>query len=301
MSTQKVIGVFNPNASVPVQIFPSIREAARVLNLDRTAISKNLNGHSNSCGGFVFKTLSIGEAKYDESLEAPKDIPPYIGNPKNVLVIGDTHEPFCRPGYREFCREIQERFDCGTVVHIGDEVDNHAISFHTPDPDGMSAGTEADKALAAMKKWYETFPNVKVIVGNHSALPFRRAKAHGIASVFMKPYAQLWSAPSGWEWVLNYEQDGVLYTHGTGTSGPNAALAKAQSFRKNIVQGHLHTVANVQWSASSMDKVFGMQVGCGVDQTSYAMAYTQDWNKKFIVSCGVVLDGKLPIVIPMDL
>jgi hypothetical protein len=31
------------------------------------------------------------------------------------------------------------------------------------------------------------------------------------------------------------------------------------------------------------------------------MAYTQDWNKKFIVSCGVVLDGKLPIVIPMDL
>lgn len=44
-----------------------------------------------------------------------------------------------------------------------------------------------------------------------------------------------------------------------------------------------------------------MQVGCGIDRNSYAMAYGKNFPKPFI-SCAVVLnDGKTPILEPMEL
>ncbi len=58
---------------------------------------------------------------------------------RNVLIIGDTHEPFCHPLYRNFCLEVANKFQCSEVVHIGDEVDNHAISYHESKPDGHGA------------------------------------------------------------------------------------------------------------------------------------------------------------------
>jgi predicted phosphodiesterase len=68
----------------------------------------------------------------------------------HILVIGDTHLPFELPGYLEFCLSIQKRVKCGTVVHIGDLVDNHAISYHEHDANGKSPideMLEADKHL----------------------------------------------------------------------------------------------------------------------------------------------------------
>jgi len=52
------------------------------------------------------------------------------------------------PGYLDFCLRVQERFGCSDVIHIGDEVDNHAISYHEHDPDGLSAGSEAELHLS---------------------------------------------------------------------------------------------------------------------------------------------------------
>src|SRR5689334_7460362 len=72
-----------------------------------------------------FQKAGKVETKTEENL--PK---PYLnGNPDNILVIGDTHFPFCKSGYLSFVREQQERFDCGRIVHIGDECDNAAMSF----------------------------------------------------------------------------------------------------------------------------------------------------------------------------
>ena len=62
---------------------------------------------------------------------------------KNVLVIGDTHEPFCHPGYKAFCYEVANKFQCSEVVHIGDEVDNHAISYHESKPAPCPSGLDS--------------------------------------------------------------------------------------------------------------------------------------------------------------
>lgn len=228
-------------------------------------------------------------------------IRPYLaGNKNNVLVIGDTHFPFEREGYLEHCRSVQEEFDCGTVIHIGDEVDNHAISYHETDNDGDSAGSEFAKSMIKMKQWYKMFPEVTVIVGNHSALPFRKAKTAGLSRQFLKAYEDIWEAPSGWKWKLEHVECGVLYTHGTSV-GEKGAINMAMNRRQSVVMGHNHTCASIIWNVSQRDKIFGMFVGCGIDDSQYAFEYARNNIKKSIVSCAVVKNGILPIIIPMEL
>lgn len=227
---------------------------------------------------------------------------PYLkGDKDNILVIPDTHFPFEKEGLLEHCREIQEKYKCGRVVHIGDEVDNCAVSQWEKDPDGFSAGTEASLAQEKMKIWYKVFPEVFVCIGNHTARPFRLAKANGMPKKFVKSYEEAWEAPKGWKWSENWEFDDVLYTHGTGFSGSSAAITIATRHRQNTVIGHIHSQAGIQYSASKIDLVWGMQVGGSLDDKSYAAYYAKDQLRKSIVGCGVVLKGKLPIFEPMIL
>lgn len=229
------------------------------------------------------------------------NIKPYLdGNPDNILVIGDPHEPFTKEGYLRFCRETQEKYDCGTVVHIGDAVDNHAISYHEKDPEGMSAGDEFNLALERMKMWYYTFPNVKVCIGNHDALPFRKAFTAGLPKTWLKTYQELLQSPPTWEWAFKHEINGIIFQHGTGLSGEMAAINTARENRQSTVIGHLHTVCNVRYLASSKDLIFGLSVGCGIDHEKYAFAYGREHSRKPVIACAVIENG-IPINIPMPI
>lgn len=223
-------------------------------------------------------------------------------NGTNTGIIGDTHEPFCHPDYRDFCYEVFNKFGCGHILHIGDEVDNHAISYHEANPDGHSPGKESDLAYENLQKWYKTFPEVKVCVGNHSALHRRKAKTHGLPERFIKTYEEAWGAPGGWKWALQWEIDDVLYTHGTGSSGQNGAINRARDNRQSTVIGHIHSFGGVLYSASDKDLIFGLNVGCGIDIRSYAMEYGKDFAKRPTLGCGVVLDGgRIGLFVPMSL
>jgi predicted phosphodiesterase len=233
--------------------------------------------------------------------KAKKNLEPYTGgNPNNVLVIGDTHEPFCKEGYLEFCRETQEKYDCGTVIHIGDLVDNHAISYHEKDVEGRSAGDEYRMALERCREWYRVFPDVKICIGNHDALPFRKAFTAGLPASWLKSYQEILESPKSWEWDFTHEVAGVIYQHGTGLSGEMAAINAARENRQSTVIGHLHTVCNTRYLASFKDLIFGVSVGCGIDHEAYAFAYGRQNTRKPVISCAVVLNGELPINIPMN-
>lgn len=231
----------------------------------------------------------------DVNLEPYKD-----GDKKNILIIGDTHEPFTKEGYLAFCRKIQEEYDCGTVIHIGDLTDNHAVSYHEKSPDGMSAINEFNAAKAACKNWYYTFPNVKICIGNHDALPFRKAFTAGLPEGWLKSYQELLESPPTWEWSFKHIIDGIIFQHGTGLSGEMAAINTARENRQSTVIGHLHTVCNTRYLASYKDLIFGMSVGCGIDHEKYAFAYGKENSRKPVISCGVIING-IPINIPMTI
>ena len=68
----------------------------------------------------------------------------------------------------------------------------------------------------------------------------------------------------------------------------------------STVQGHIHTQAYVEWMVGRNFKVFGMQVGCGVNGSSYAAAYAKNFKKQAI-GCAVILGGHTAINCLMEL
>ena len=215
---------------------------------------------------------------------------------RNILVIGDLHEPFCLDGYLDFCLEQYETFNCNQVIFIGDILDNHAFSYHEPDPDGMSAGNELDLAIKKVQKWYNAFPYADVTIGNHDRMCSRKRFTAGIPSAWIKTYNEVLGTPN-WNWVESIIYDDVLYEHGEG----GQAQSKAKNNLMSSVCGHTHTEAYTRWYVGKRFRVFGMQVGCGVNSKSYAAAYAKNYKKQAI-GCGVVLNnGTLPINILMPL
>jgi hypothetical protein len=218
----------------------------------------------------------------------------------NVLVIADTQEPFSHVDYFAFVKAVNSKYKCDVFVHVGDEVDFHALGQWDHDPDGYSPGHELAEAIKAMAKWYKEFPRMKMCTSNHTARPFRKAFKAGIPMGFLKEYREFLRAPAGWEWRDFWEIDGVLYEHGEGFSGREGAVKCAEGNMQNTVIGHIHSHAGIQYKANSKHLFFGMNVGCGIDKDAYAFKYGKMHKTKPVLSCGVVINGQ-PILVPMKL
>lgn len=187
------------------------------------------------------------------------------------------------------------------MVCIGDEIDAHAISFHSHDPDGFSAGMEHAEAIDELQKLYKLFPNVNVCVSNHTARPFRKALEHGIPKAFIRDYEDFMKAPKGWKWADHWEIDGVLYIHGEGFSGQNGAITAASKHRQSVVIGHIHSFGGVHYSASRNDLIFGLNSGCLIDFKAYSFNYARSGANRPTLGCGVVIDGKEALFVPLNL
>lgn len=215
-----------------------------------------------------------------------------------VGAIGDTHIPHVHPLYMEFCLETFDREGVDRTVHIGDVCDFHAISFHEHDPDGDSAGAEALAAFPVVQEWYSAFPRAKVCIGNHDERIARAAKKIGLSRLFIKDLSDVWKTKK-WDWDTHFIIDGVLYVHGTGSSGKDAAINLAIQRRMSAVQGHTHIFAGVKFHANDNSIIFGMNTGCGIDRRSWAFNYGRDFVNKPVLGCGVVKHGAQPIFFPM--
>ena len=213
---------------------------------------------------------------------------------RRILVVGDLHEPFCLKGYLGFCQEIYAKWNCNQVIFIGDIIDNHYSSYHEADPNGMGGGDELKLAVKKVAKWAEAFPKADVLIGNHDRIIMRKAFSSAIPREWIKDYNEVLGTK--WNWVESIVYDDVLYEHGEG----GQAKTKAKNNMMSSVCGHTHTQAYVEWLVGKKYRVFGMQVGCGVDASTYAAAYAKNFKKQAI-GCGIVLGGHTAINVLMPL
>lgn len=214
----------------------------------------------------------------------------YLTNKESrVLVIGDLHEPFCLDSYLKHCKEVYAKHNCNRVVFIGDVIDNHYSSYHETDADGLGGGDELDIAIKRLKRWYKAFPNADVTIGNHDRIISRKAQTGGIPKRWIRNYNEVLNTPN-WNFTERVVIDNVQYVHGEG----GTARTKSKADMMSTVQGHLHTQCYTEWSVGAKFKIFGMQVGCGIDHESYAMAYAKA-GKKPAIGCGVVIGGHTAI------
>lgn len=222
-------------------------------------------------------------------------------NNKCILVISDLHCPYQHVDTVKFLKAIKKKYKPTRVILSGDEADYHAISFHDHDADLPSPGDELTKAIKALKPIYDLFPVAEVLESNHGSLVIRKALANGLSRKFFKSPGEILEAPKGWTWhfdiVLTLPNGYPCYFHHS--KGVNAKK-NSQALGSSFVQGHHHEQFDIQYWGNPHALLFGMTVGCLVDDKALAMAYNKNNLKRPVIGCGVIVEG-IPQLIPMVL
>ena len=221
----------------------------------------------------------------------------------HVLAFSCPHAPFEHPNFIDFLLTIRDRVKCGTIVCVGDLVDNHSFSpKFDADPDGRSPADEIEDAQKHLIPFFKSFPKVFLCLGNHDRRVDLKAKHVHLPKKVFKPFRKIWDLPKGWKDRYFWEIDGVKYMHGNGYSGDMAHMKAANCNRQSTVIGHIHHICTMGYTASEKDCIFGMAVGCGIDRKRYAFAYERDFPKKPLLGCGIVTDnGRYAQVFKMEL
>ena len=220
---------------------------------------------------------------------------------KCILVISDTHFPYQHPDTILFLAALKSEYKFDRVVHIGDEIDGHAISFHNHDPDLISPSDEFQLSIERLQPLYELFPKVDVIESNHGSLVYRKGKALGLPRHVFKSYREILKAPKGWSWhfdltITASDNMPIYFCHGK-TSSPGR-LSKSMGMK--TVQGHYHEKFEIIYWANPTGLYWDMRVGCLVHDASRAFAYNNTNLQRPIIGTGIILDGQ-PKLMPMIL
>jgi predicted phosphodiesterase len=219
----------------------------------------------------------------------------------SVLVISDLHIPYHHQDAFEFLKALKKKYKPDLIVNIGDELDHHAISMHEHNPDLMSAGDELKQSKEYVRDLEKIFPEMTLVHSNHSSLVYRRALKYGLPKDYLKSYNEFLGVGEGWKWVDDLtvtlsDNSRCFFTHGMSAD----VLKVAQQYGMNTVQGHYHTKFCIGYYSNPDALVWGMQVGCLINQKSMAFDYAKNFKSRFIVGCGMIIDGQ-PKLMPMVL
>lgn len=217
-----------------------------------------------------------------------------------IMAIGDLHFPFAHRDVLCFLEAIAAKYKPTDVVLLGDEIDAHALSDYTHDPDGHSASTEHKLALEDLHKLYTIFPQAYVCTSNHTVRPFKKAYKAGIPSTFLKSYSEILEAPVGWRWADSWTVDGVRFEHGESFGGQSGAYRAAIHNQCNTAIGHVHAHAGIMYANLPTNQIWSFNVGCLIDEEAYAFKYAQHIKTRPVIGCGII-ENKVPHFIPMKM
>jgi len=208
-----------------------------------------------------------------------------------VLVPGDLHAPAIRAGYLEFVLDVQEKFKTNRTVQIGDVADFHNTSFHPREVDAPGVREERQMTIDQLGPWHDALKNVEVTLGNHCRRLWRKGASASILQTDFKELNELLHLPT-WKFVEEVIIDGIHYSHGEGYSGDYPAVRAARDAGRSCVIGHVHHAGGFHWLMGAAKSIFGLSVGCGVDDQHIFMRYGKVYPKKSCLSCAVVIDGE---------
>lgn len=226
----------------------------------------------------------------------------------SIGIFSDSHLPYHHPDTFHFYEEVKSVYRPEVWVHIGDDTDGHAWSYHESETslDGPDKEFEAAKQayhagflpIVGSKKCY-------LIGSNHGWLHLRKAKSAGIPTQLVRDaYRMAMGLPSNWLTVPYIEltlNDGrpVQFHHGIAKNLWVAVKERGIS----LVTGHYHTelCAHQEYIYSIGKMLFSLQVGCTIYDKSAAFNYNKTHKQKPKLGCGVIYDGQpIPIHMALD-
>ena len=218
-----------------------------------------------------------------------------------VLLISDMHIPYHHPDTIAFLTHLKKKYNPTRVICLGDELDKHALSYHDSDPDLKSAGDELRASLPIVHELEKLFPKMDILESNHGSLVWRKAKTNGIPRHYIKSYQDVLEVGEGWQWhhdlTIDLPDGNSCYFHHGKASD---VLKLSQQMGMCACQGHYHNDFSVKYWANPNGLYWGLQIGCLIDDKSYAFSYNNVNIKRPLIGTAVIVNS-LPVLEPMIL
>lgn len=261
----------------------SWRDIAIQLDVAKSTVSDFLRSY------FKFKEQPVEEMYYEP---APKQ----SHDNSRIMIISDMHLPYSVKGLIPFLQGLKDKYNPTRIICIGDELDYHQNSFHDSDADLLGASCELKSALDTIAVLHKMFPKMDLLDSNHGSMIYRKAKHHGIPRHHLKSYNEVLGVDEGWKWhdsltITLPDGKPVYFHHGKTADG----IKMSQTMGMSAVQGHHHNEFSVRYWANSLGLYFSLQVGCLIDDESYAFAYNNVNLKRPIIGCALIIDG-IPVL-----
>ena len=266
--------------------------------VSQRAISKLLDVPKSTLGDYlkVFYSKPSVENKPTQMFSVRKSRD--ISNDR-VLVISDLHIPYHHPDSFEFLESLRVKYKPTRVVCMGDELDQHALSYHEHDPDLPSAGDELARSLPFIKQLHEIFPKMDVLESNHGSLIWRKTKTAGIPKHYIKSYNDVLSVGEDWKWSFDLtitlpDESKCYFHHGKSSD----VLKLSQQMGMHAIQGHYHEKFKIDYWGNPTGLYWAMQTGCLISDESYAFNYNNVNIKRPVIGTGVIIDSH-PVLEPL--
>lgn len=222
------------------------------------------------------------------------------------LFLPDLQIPYEAEHALKFCKRVQAEFKIPeeNIYNVGDELDLYWGSTHKKDPDAdMTPRQELRESRKKIAQWIKAFPIMKLAISNHGLRWLRKAFEADIPSEILRSYRSIIDAPKSWiwkeRWNIQASRARIAMIHGMGYSGQNGHRNAAMDLGCNVVHGHLHSHAGISYINTDGREIYGFNVGCLIDTSSFAFKYGKYNRSKPVLGCGVVINGgTTPIFIP---
>ena len=212
-----------------------------------------------------------------------------------VLAFSDLHTPFMKRGFILWARDIADWYEAERIVIAGDLVDGHTLGRWPKHPDAVNVGDEVKRAREQIAEIVDAFPKVDFIFGNHDDRLKKRMYELGVPDEFIPSVRDLYQIPETWD--IHPDSctiDDVFYYHGHKKGGMDPAYNLAKMLGKSVVCGHFHSIGGITRQNPNGNPLFGMNLGCGVDISSYGMYYAKETLTQPVLGLGTVTDGVYP-------
>ena len=225
-------------------------------------------------------------------------------NTKRLLILSDTHFPYQHPNYFEWIKKIKDKINPTRVIHIGDLVDFHSISFHPHSPELPNIKFEIKDAIKCIKKLRKIFPvEMPILWGNHDIRIQRLAEKSAIPEAFLKDINDILEIDKKWKWTWHNKvildlpnKTKVFFTHHFKSN----VIASAKELGMSYVSGHQHTLSQLTLISSPLALNFAMCVGSSINPKHEAFKYAKNFIKRPIISVGAIINNQ-PVIYAMPL
>lgn len=206
-----------------------------------------------------------------------------------ILVIPDTHFPYQQKTFFSDLTKILKQYKPDRIVHIGDLVDSHSISKHTPNPNSISASDEFKEAKDCIKKLVNLIGKtpVSLCLGNHDLRYFKMGAVLRMPDMYLKPFKELFDLPNTWKVGVDFVIEDIYFTH-----GKSSTIGKtAHAYGMSTVEGHFHSQFSINYFKHPKINMFGAFSGSALDDNSKAATYASNNLSKSIYGFLTITDG----------